>query len=249
MSQPTKRVPPSRKLKALNIGLKTKLPDALMSKKKTRKEMDTQYGIRLSTIPRIVKKKKKIQAQQLNVDESGLFYKALPNHTLAVKDSSVCVGQTVKNHWTVMFFCNMDSTEKHVYVIVTVFSSMLMIKQTCESVTEVTIRNCFQKAHIMTADAEPDYQITFPSEIPITNIDEYVECDCGWECCVKLAIDEIVEDICKNNSDFNANKSTDNEFTTTIITHKEAVAALFDCLNINFRTARSTRVSEFESPS
>ncbi|KRY73740.1 hypothetical protein T4B_5608 [Trichinella pseudospiralis] len=103
---------------------------------------------------------------------------------------------------------------------------MLMIKQTCESVTEVTIRNCFRKAHIMTADAEPDYQITFPSEIPITNIDEYVECDCGWECCVKLAIDEIVEDICKNNSDFNANKSTDNEFTTTIITHKEAVAAL-----------------------
>ncbi|KAL1286154.1 Tigger transposable element-derived protein [Trichinella pseudospiralis] len=181
MSQPTKRVPSSRKLKALNIGLKTKLPDALMSKKKTRKEMDTQYGIRLSTIPRIVKKKKKIQAQQLkyldaskqrfrktkfdmmdravdvyfmqmrsksavitgpmnwknrmvenglpillrcyeaknifSVDESGLFYKALPNHTLAVKDSSVCVGQTVKDHWTVMFFCNMDSTEKHVYVI------------------------------------------------------------------------------------------------------------------------------------
>ncbi|KRY84527.1 Tigger transposable element-derived protein 4 [Trichinella pseudospiralis] len=163
MSQPTKRVPPSRKLKALNIGLKTKLPDALMSKKKTRKEMDTQYGPAIKYLNASKQRFRKTKFDMMDravdvyfmqmrsksavitgpmnwknrmvenglpillrcyeaknifsVDESGLFYKALPNHTLAVKDSSVCVGQTVKDHWTVMFFCNMDSTEKHVYVI------------------------------------------------------------------------------------------------------------------------------------
>ncbi|KRZ06038.1 Tigger transposable element-derived protein 4, partial [Trichinella zimbabwensis] len=181
-----------------------------------------------------------------SVVESGLFYKALPNHMLAVKGSSVCGGKAVKDRWTVVLFRNMGSAEKHVYEIgksrkpryfcnkklplpyysnikswitssicidsinstivlhniemrflptntccvtqpldqcvirsfkayyracmvrkqlliieqgksviefantVTVVSAMLMIKQAWESVTEVTIRNCFRKAHNMT---------------------------------------------------------------------------------------------------
>ncbi|KRZ73714.1 Tigger transposable element-derived protein 4 [Trichinella papuae] len=215
MSQRTKRVAPSRKLKTLSIGSKIELLDALMSKKRTRKELAAQYGNALSTISRIVKNKKEIQAHQLKnldaskqrfckrrfdmidravdvwfmqmksksavitgpmileaartfvqklkivnfsastgwldgwkkrrnivclkfhgekadadnesgiewsknalpcllggyearnifkVDESGLFYKALPNHMLAVKGSSVCGGKTVKNHLIVVFF-------------------------------------------------------------------------------------------------------------------------------------------------
>ncbi|KRZ70201.1 Tigger transposable element-derived protein 4 [Trichinella papuae] len=190
MSQRTKRVAPSRKLKTLSIGSKIELLDALMSKKSTKKELAAQYGVALSTISRIVKNEKEIQSHQLKnleaskqrfrkrrfdmIDRavdvwftqmksksavitgpmnwkfsyfcpkmrtmnqksngrkmrsqfyceamnpeifSALSNQSLPNHMLAVKGSSVCGGKTVKDRWTVVLFCNMGSTEKHVYVI------------------------------------------------------------------------------------------------------------------------------------
>uniref|UniRef100_A0A914X581 HTH CENPB-type domain-containing protein n=1 Tax=Plectus sambesii TaxID=2011161 RepID=A0A914X581_9BILA len=52
-----------------------------------------------------------------NADESGLFYKALPSGTLAAKGEKPEGGKTQKDRLTALFLCNMDGSDKQVFVI------------------------------------------------------------------------------------------------------------------------------------
>jgi hypothetical protein len=52
-----------------------------------------------------------------NADESGLFYKALPSGTMAVKGENPEGGKTQKDRLTTLFLCNMDGSDKQVFVI------------------------------------------------------------------------------------------------------------------------------------
>ncbi|XP_055377928.1 tigger transposable element-derived protein 6-like [Condylostylus longicornis] len=52
-----------------------------------------------------------------NADETGLFYKALPQGTLAFAGEKVFGGKMQKNRLTILFVCNMDGTQKYAFVI------------------------------------------------------------------------------------------------------------------------------------
>lgn len=52
-----------------------------------------------------------------NADESGLFYKALPNGTMARKGEKVEGGKMSKDRLSLLFLCNMDGSDKQIFVI------------------------------------------------------------------------------------------------------------------------------------
>lgn len=52
-----------------------------------------------------------------NADETGLFYKATPNSTLAFGGSEATGGKTAKDRITALFICNATGTEKKAYII------------------------------------------------------------------------------------------------------------------------------------
>lgn len=52
-----------------------------------------------------------------NADESGLFYKALPNGTLARKGTTVTGGKGQKARLTLLFLCNVDGSYKKLFAI------------------------------------------------------------------------------------------------------------------------------------
>ncbi|CAG2196328.1 unnamed protein product [Mytilus edulis] len=53
-----------------------------------------------------------------NADETGLYYRALPENTLTRKDDNVAGGKKLKDRITTMVFCNMTSTDKHQLLII-----------------------------------------------------------------------------------------------------------------------------------
>lgn len=68
-----------------------------------------------STLPNLIKNLSPDQVY--NADEAGLFYKALPTGTYASKGESVFGGKISKLRLTLLFLCNSDGSDKHVYVI------------------------------------------------------------------------------------------------------------------------------------
>uniref|UniRef100_A0A914W267 DDE-1 domain-containing protein n=1 Tax=Plectus sambesii TaxID=2011161 RepID=A0A914W267_9BILA len=94
-----------RKLTTLNIDQKIEILNALQSKAKKRKELSVEYGCDLSTIARV------------NADKTGLFYKALPNGTLAARGEKPQGGKSQKERLTILFLGNMDGSDKEVYTI------------------------------------------------------------------------------------------------------------------------------------
>uniref|UniRef100_A0A914W2W7 HTH CENPB-type domain-containing protein n=1 Tax=Plectus sambesii TaxID=2011161 RepID=A0A914W2W7_9BILA len=52
-----------------------------------------------------------------NADETGLFYKALPSGTMAARGEKLEGGKTQKDRLTALFLCNMDGSDKHVFMI------------------------------------------------------------------------------------------------------------------------------------
>uniref|UniRef100_A0A914XFN0 HTH CENPB-type domain-containing protein n=1 Tax=Plectus sambesii TaxID=2011161 RepID=A0A914XFN0_9BILA len=52
-----------------------------------------------------------------NADETGLYYKALPSGTMAAKGEKPEGGKTQKDRITALFLCNMDGSDKHVFMI------------------------------------------------------------------------------------------------------------------------------------
>lgn len=66
-------------------------------------------------LPNLIKNYKEIDIY--NADESGLFYKALPNGTLASKGEKVEGGKVQKDRLTLLFICNMDGSDKHIFCI------------------------------------------------------------------------------------------------------------------------------------
>lgn len=52
-----------------------------------------------------------------NADESALYYRALPTGTLAADGDTPIGIKLLKQRITVLFICNMDGSDKHIYVI------------------------------------------------------------------------------------------------------------------------------------
>lgn len=68
-----------------------------------------------STLPNIIKDLPPDQVY--NADESGLFYKALPTGTFALRGEQVFGGKMSKLRITLLFLCNSDGSDKRVYAI------------------------------------------------------------------------------------------------------------------------------------
>ncbi|XP_025191773.1 tigger transposable element-derived protein 4-like [Melanaphis sacchari] len=127
--------------------------------------------------------------QIYNADETGLFYKMLPNRTLKFKGEKCSGGKMSKERLTVLvsasmtvivrlFFNHMiNNIENKIEANISVLDGILMIFKAWEKVSEITIRNCFRHAGInntipqQTVQGEQEEDISFP------NINEYINFD------------------------------------------------------------------------
>jgi len=57
-------------------------------------------------------------ADIFNTDESGLYYRAMPDSTLTFHKDNVAGGKKSKDRLTVLFTCNMDGSEKRCPLVV-----------------------------------------------------------------------------------------------------------------------------------
>ncbi|CAF1368482.1 unnamed protein product [Rotaria sordida] len=122
-----------------------------------------------------------------NADETGLFFKALPNRSLVTAKDSCKGGKRSKERFTVLLCTNMTGTDKlkplmigqhlvkHVIsrcalatspddIIITALDAVTWTKNAWESVTQLTIRNTFRMAGFVHPNTQDTISGTIDNE-------------------------------------------------------------------------------------
>ncbi|CAF4683431.1 unnamed protein product, partial [Rotaria socialis] len=122
-----------------------------------------------------------------NADETGLFFKALPNRSLVAAKDSCKGGKRSKERFTVLLCTNMTGTDKlkplmigqhlvkHVIsrcalatspddIIITALDAVTWTKNAWESVTQLTIRNTFRMAGFVHPNTQDTISGTIDNE-------------------------------------------------------------------------------------
>ncbi|CAF1535025.1 unnamed protein product [Rotaria sordida] len=112
-----------------------------------------------------------------NADETGLFFKALPNRSLVTAKDSCKGGKRSKERFTVLLCTNMTGQHlvKHVIsrcalatspddIIITALDAVTWTKNAWESVTQLTIRNTFRMAGFVHPNTQDTISGTIDNE-------------------------------------------------------------------------------------
>ncbi|XP_036320191.1 tigger transposable element-derived protein 4-like [Rhagoletis pomonella] len=88
-----------------------------------------------------------------NADESGLFFRALPDKTLALKSEKMCGRSLVLKHLITKIGDTSSASE--LSKSINVLEAVYFIKASCHKVEATTIRNCFRKAGFLETLEDP----------------------------------------------------------------------------------------------
>ncbi|XP_023314333.1 tigger transposable element-derived protein 6-like [Trichogramma pretiosum] len=148
-----------------------------------------------------------------NADETGLYFRALPEHTYALKSENTNEFKISKQRITVLCCASMSDREQNVIANdiakkTSLLDGLHQVNQAWSYVSSETIKNCYRKAGFVKDAKDIPSNVSnvdsieiYPQDMPNEEFDEWINIDENLQTSVKPTDDDICQEAIQTESE------------------------------------------------